>query len=395
MPTNNATIFSAAINVLQQASQGFGINASALKTDNYNRIWARDAAVSGLAILQNNVAALYKNVAFCITILQQNAFVNGQIPSNVAVDINGITTAVSFGGPVGRTDASFWWVILACQYYKKTSNAAIQELIIQQAPKIFTLATNWEFNGKHLMYLPISSNWADEYITSGYVLYDQLLRYWALQCYNAIHINQAYTTKAGQIKDSVLQHFCFVNNNAPTLFTDSQKNIVANFTLQSNFIASFTPGQIIDKYDCWSIGLLFYLKIINNNLANNLVGAIESQLAKNPNGLPAFWPLINQTHALYPQLKSNFSYRFKNKPGHFHNGGIWPVTNGFLAMGLMQYNHTKLANNIFTSIKNNLIIPAQNNTFAEYFSYNNNNPCGTSNLCFTAAGYLMAYKATQ
>jgi hypothetical protein len=29
------------------------------------------------------------------------------------------------------------------------------------------------------LYVPLSGNWADEYITDGYVLYDQLLRVWA------------------------------------------------------------------------------------------------------------------------------------------------------------------------------------------------------------------------
>jgi hypothetical protein len=39
----------------------------------------------------------------------------------------------------------------------------------------------WEFNNKGLLYVPLSGNWADEYITDGYVLYDQLLRVWALK----------------------------------------------------------------------------------------------------------------------------------------------------------------------------------------------------------------------
>jgi hypothetical protein len=39
----------------------------------------------------------------------------------------------------------------------------------------------WEFNGKHLVYVPQSGDWADEYVQHGYVLYDQLLRLWALE----------------------------------------------------------------------------------------------------------------------------------------------------------------------------------------------------------------------
>ena len=39
----------------------------------------------------------------------------------------------------------------------------------------------WEFNGKQLMYVPQGADWADEYLQHGYILFDQLLRIWALE----------------------------------------------------------------------------------------------------------------------------------------------------------------------------------------------------------------------
>jgi hypothetical protein len=41
----------------------------------------------------------------------------------------------------------------------------------------------------------LSGNWADEYITDGYVLYDQLLRVWALKSYNHFGMPNQFQTK--------------------------------------------------------------------------------------------------------------------------------------------------------------------------------------------------------
>ena len=36
------------------------------------------------------------------------------------------------------------------------------------------------------------------------------------------------------------------------------------------------------------------------------------------------------------ELESNYAYTFRNKPHEFHNGGLWPVWNGFLVAALIE-----------------------------------------------------------
>jgi hypothetical protein len=139
-------------------------------------LWFGCALASG----DDHLIATFKNT---LDTLAQHQHANGTIPSNVMTS-GSENKEVSYGGLAGRVDAVTWFIIGICQYgfYKNDSDFVAQyESNIQKG---LQLMEAWEFNNKHLMYVPLSGNWADEYITDGYVLYDQLLRIWALKSYN-------------------------------------------------------------------------------------------------------------------------------------------------------------------------------------------------------------------
>jgi len=382
-----------AIDVLTKAASVQGITASAQLTDNYNRIWARDLVVSGLAILTNELTELYEPFQTSLKQLQKASANNGQIPSNISVDHTGFIQAVSFGGPVGRADCNFWWMIGSVAYLQQQIDEAFKEIVYAQSEKIIALANTWEFNHKGLMYLPVSSNWADEYITGGYVLYDQLLRYWALTLAGDFFEKSEWSAKAAEIKLKLKQHFCFEMPTINSLFTESQKQEVNHFDIAEHFLSSFSPTQLIQKYDCWSIALLLMLDIPSKETKNKLIDLIQNTFETYGNkGIPAFWPPIVPGDEFYAQLTSNYSYRFKNKPGHFHNGGIWPVTNGFLITALFCSNAVETAILLHSALENNLSKNLIKHPFAEYFDLENGEPNGVSQLCFSASGYLLANK---
>jgi hypothetical protein len=69
-----------------------------------------------------------------------------------------------------------------------------------------------------------------------------------------------------------------------------------------------------------------------------------SQLAKASRSvLPSFYPSIEYADWEMKELESNYAYSFRNKPHEFHNGGLWPVWNGFLVAALMEKNESGLA----------------------------------------------------
>ncbi|MGI4751000.1 MAG: glycoside hydrolase 100 family protein [Janthinobacterium lividum] len=191
--------------LLRNASSGFGIKASLENKDNYNRIWARDSALSAMAIFSAGLADLYPTLKSSLSLLQNAAAANGQIPSNISLIENGKTTNISFGGPADRIDAIFWWVIAAVSYLQTTHDEDFETKVNKQRNAVFTLAKSWKFNGKGLMDVPMSSNWPDKYVTHGFVLYNQLLRYWALA--GDFFKNAAWNQEAATIKAAIKQRF--------------------------------------------------------------------------------------------------------------------------------------------------------------------------------------------
>jgi len=383
----------AAINVLKGASSSYGIKASSQQRDNYEHIWARDSAVAGLAILIEEIEELYPIFKNSLCLLQQAAAENGQIPSNIKVNAEGQVTAISFGSVAGRTDASFWWIVGALEYLHKIEDIELKTIAEAQCDLIFKLADAWEFNRKDLMYLPMSGNWADEYITHGFVLYDQVLRYWALHLAGYYFKNTAWQEKADAVKLAIKKHFLFEAELDGSLYTGAQQEQLLNHDISKNFIASFSPGDRVEKFDAWSIALLLLLDIPSKASISKLNSAlldVFNQAEKK--GIPAFWPIIEEG-PLYHSLELNHNFRFKNIPGHFHNGGIWPVVNGFLIAGLQNAGLEESAGLLMEALTLHLGKYNEEASFSEYFDFYEGKPGGVSDLCFSASGYLLAKNA--
>lgn len=389
----NLIIYQKALEVLQRAASDIGLKASSEKKDNYNRVWARDTSVAGLVILSLQLKELYPTLKRSILLLRDFSASSGQIPSNIGFDTQGNRQS-SFGSSVGRTDTSFWWIILATLYVRQEKDGQLEELLRKQCHAIFQLSNAWEFNGKHLMYLPMSSNWADEYITHGYVLYDQVLRYWAFSLSGNYFNESIWKEKALKIKVAIKQHFLLETELDESLFTSAQRAQLADFDLSCRFIASFSPGDLTEVFDFWSIALLFMLDIPSKRTQEKLLRALKSIFQKcDFKGIPAFWPVIQESSPLYTSLLLNHRYNFKNKPGHFHNGGIWPVINGFLTTGLMVAGYNEFAKELFNTLHKKMNQILTLHPFPEYFDLKEAMPQGVPYLCFSAAGYLMGQQA--
>jgi len=173
-----------AIALLKEVSTERGFLASANDITNYRRIWARDGVICGLAALMDGDEQLVKTFRETLITLSDHQHHLGNIPSNVFFDKNGVK--LSFGGLAGRVDTISWFIIGVCNYAQITNDVAFAKAHVDNINKGFNLLEAWEFNNNHLMYVPRSGNWADEYITEGYILYDQLLRVWALRAFNAL-----------------------------------------------------------------------------------------------------------------------------------------------------------------------------------------------------------------
>jgi GH15 family glucan-1,4-alpha-glucosidase len=381
----SAIYYNNSIALLHTVSTSKGFLASAENTSNYKRVWARDGVICGLAALASGDEKLISTFKSTLETLAKYQHEMGTIPSNVLVSEDQIE--VSYGGLAGRVDAITWFIIGVCQYGFIKNDPEFVSKFSDQIEKCLFLLNAWEFNNKHLLYVPQSGNWADEYITDGYVLYDQLLRIWALKSYNHFVKKVEIDEKINAIIEQISINF----------FPDSSKEkfhpkAYNSITFKDYAPCSFSPSGYKEQFDAFANALLLLLNIGSTEFHNKLINYSQIVADETNLGLlPAFWPPIFPEDEYWNLLKRNCKYEFRNYPYEFHNGGSWPMVNGFFCMAFHEKNEDVKAHLLLENInKANAI---NNFSFYENFNTQTQEPNGVAFCAWSAAAGILAHQS--
>ncbi|WP_162126724.1 glycoside hydrolase 100 family protein [Flavobacterium phycosphaerae] len=381
----NSLAYDKSIELLRKVATPQGFLASAENTSNYKRVWARDGVICGLAALASGDEELINAFKETLETLAKNQHPVGTIPSNVL--INEVGTEVSYGGLAGRVDAVTWFIIGVCQYAFYKCDVSFVSSHNSQIEKCLALLDSWEFNNKHLVYVPLSGNWADEYITDGYVLYDQLLRIWALKCYNYFVKSDVITEKIIQITKQI--EINFMPHTEGEKYHERAYNEV---DFQDFMPCSFSPSGYKTQFDAFANSLVALLNIGSTVFQKKIINHSVSLAKETRLGLlPAFWPPILETDEHWNLLKNNCKYEFRNYPYEFHNGGSWPMVNGFFGLALLAKAEEKKAALILENI--NEANAKLEFSFYENFNSKTNEPNGVSNCAWSAAAAVLLHQS--
>ena len=369
-----------ALSTIYTAITPQGILASSIQKDNYAKIWSRDSMMTGIAGLLINdekIITAHKNSILTLAKYQAET---GQIPSNVLIK-NG-EAEVSYGSLVGRVDATTWWIIGTCLYLKTIEDIPLKQKLLPNIKLALQCLKTWEFNNRGLIYTPLGGNWADEYITNGYTLYDNVLRFWALDLASEIFENTHWKVEAINIKKLIENNFSKKLNAEPKYHPTAYKKVET----KPYYYSHFSANGYETLFDMAGNALAIYLDFdLNLNDFENYLSNLNQEFKHWM--LPVFYPIIKQNNKNWQLLENNYSFLFKNKPYHFHNGGSWPIFLGWLCLALNKRKHFKISKLILKDYEN--LLNKNNEKFSEYFATDNLEVCGTEKLCFSAVGYLL------
>lgn len=365
-----------AIEIIRKAITEEGILASAQQKDNYARVWARDSMMTGYAGILVNDEEILAGLEKSILTLAKHQAENGQIPSNV---VNG---KASFGTHVGRTDATTWWVVVTCEYLKKTEKKELKNTLKSKIYQALSCLKTWEYNQRGLVYSPLGGNWADEYVTSGYTLYDNVLRYWALK--NASEIYDDNELKDITVKTKKLIQDNFYKNTSDSV--KYHETAYARTSAKPYFWASLNANGYDERFDLAGNALALLLDFdLNLKDFSEFLTFVSDEFKHWM--LPAFYPVIFPGDDDWRLLENNYSYSFKNEPYHFHNGGSWPIFLGWLCLALNRKGIKDIPEKILAQYEG--LMNEKGEHFREYYSTDKLLPLGTEQLCFSASGYLL------
>lgn len=365
-----------------------GILASERAVDNYQRVWARDGIMAGVFGVLTADAALTEQLRLSLMTLARHQAANGQIPSSVGLGEHG---QVSYGTLAGRVDASLWWLIGASLLVKHTNDKALGEEFAPTVAKLLELLNAWEFNHADLLYTPLGGNWADEYVTHGHTLYDNSLRVWAQRLAAQLWPELQAVEKSIRLTQKVRDTFN-PQPSAGRYYPEAYARLV--LPLPGYCFAACGPYGYDTRWD--AMGNAFALLCGLNQYPEGVAKQTEWFFTHEPTGLvPAFWPVVFPGNADWALLAGQYTHRFKNHPYHFHNGGSWPIANGWLALALAANGYHKLAEQLFEQYVLYLDEYDEEWAFAEYYAGDTGVPGGVTPLSYSATGLLLMHWAVK
>ncbi len=381
-----------------------GFVASAVDIANYRRVFSRDGVIASIAALMTEDEKLVKGAKTTLKTLAKYQHKTGRIASNISID----GEKVSFGTQVGRVDASIWFVIGVGQYVKKTKDKSFAKNMHPFVKKTIDYLEALELNGKGLLYIPYGGDWADEYVNHGYVLSDQLLYLQAQKDYLYLSKLNGKTPdglkkKLEFLKRQVLVNYIpkFADWDDPAVYQKSEGYIRLMKSFKKPYAASyFVQGDIGDFFDALANILLIDLiedvpKDYKKNLLKYMFRIMKEQKL---DMIPAFYPVITKkhnkrNHYRWRILQFSYVFKHKNKAYHYHNGGLWPLLQGFLiSMLVFQEQKTKAENLLSLFAKT---LARDKFKFPEYYDGKRGLPEGTFFLGFSASAYIIAYMAVH
>jgi|GEM_PF-119318 len=375
----------AALALLHDCLTPAGFVASPVARANYRRVWARDGVVCGLAGLAADDDALADGLARTLETLAAHVGPQGQVPSNVSIGDDG-EDEVSYGGLAGRVDTGAWFAL---------GLAALADAgrplphLVPAAERVLALMDAWEVNARGLVYAPQSGDWADEYVLHGYTLYVQALRVAALRAL-APHASDpdAMAARAGALARLVEATFWPAPGaDADAAYHPAAFRVALAEGVAPGPFAALTPGGYVRRFDGFGTAVALGLAGLWRDRAGEALDAGQALAAARPDGLvPAFWPPVVPGDADWPALTANVRDAFSNAPGHYHNGGGWPVVGGFWGLALARAGRADEAR----ALADRLDALGEAHAFPEYLDADAGAPHGTPRLGWSAAGAVLA-----
>ena len=378
------SIYQRSLALLRKVSTDAGFTAAPAVQDNYYRVWTRDAIVCGIACITTQEHDLHDTFQHSLNTIWQYQHKTGFLPGNITPG----TQTPGYGNSAGRTDNTCWGIIGACLYTQVTGNTAFLQALENKIEQAFHVLDAWEYNGKHLLYVPQSGDWADEYIQHGYILFDQVLRYWALQLAAGMLNNAAYAEKAKQVKQAIELNFFYRPGNEQ--WYSAQLLRFKETAPRGFWWMGFNPAQLYPQFDLQANALALLLKLGTTEQQQQTIDQLGVLMKEYTGLLPSFSKAIEYTEPLMSELINNYAYRFRNRPHEFHNGGLWPVWNGWAAASLWGYDAHQYKNLLE---RMNAVMENEQEGFNECFHAQTHAPCGVTDCAWGAAGYIIAHNA--
>jgi glycogen debranching enzyme len=373
-----------------------GILASTVARSNYHRIWARDSLICGLAGIASGDAQLIDALGASLRSLARQVGRTGLLPSNVSADGEG---PPSYGGLAGRVDAGAWFIIGACHFLEARPDDEARSIFVETIKGCLRLYDAWELNERGLVNVPMGGCWADEYPIHGYTLTEECLRVWALRLAAKTLSRPEWSAQAQRIQDLIEATYWIDESKDgsdsyhPRAYARAQDKGAPR-----HWMAALSPGGYQMCFDALANSLAVFLGFGTRAIRDQVLDSGQAIAKERARALvPAFWPPIGPDDSEWDALQALCVHGFRNEVGEYHNGGLWPMVNGFWGAALCRSGRKDEAAALLEAMSEANLASANHSPhgFYEFHSATTGSPGGTPMCTWSAAGEVLLAAALE
>jgi Amylo-alpha-1,6-glucosidase len=390
--------------------------------DHYTSVWARDCAHTiigvgdcGFAGEPAKSALVAASRASLLTLIKTQ-YGNGQIASVVwpvgIADTGGVPYFDC--GETGGVDAGSLFVIALHEHLSHHDDAGLREQAVPAVHRAVQWLTGRDMNQEGLIDSPQAGDWMDStLVRSGKTLYNNVLFYRALVCAAELCDHDPYFGMAADLNERI--NFAFWPQpgtdwrwmvaplGAATDVRDRGR--YPHPARQAAFAAAARPDRafylshieyasFVDKCDVLANVLAVLYDIAEPDRAAQIMAALHEHSQKLAAPISTYLEPIqaDDPAGMYKQHADRFQgERWRNRPGDYHNAGIWPYIGGYYVCALAKVGMVEQAEAELIR----LCACGLETQFNEWLNFSSGDPGGNPRQAWNAALLVRAAAAVE
>ncbi len=397
--------YRAAISRLRANSVGPGFLAAPVDRRNYRAVWARDGCICAVAAYLSEDKELMDTARRTLHTLADHQAENGQVPSYLLIDADGRIDEVNYSGygEVTSIDSSLWF-LFACHavFRQGGEHEFVEHPLYDRYREVIRYLRSIDANSCSLLEIPMAGDWSDILNRSYHVLYDEVL--WFRALYGAAELAEGAKQHADAISYARLAERVWRRLNDDFWWDDPRvvDRVAKKYLIRTPlprdqplpyYQSHLTPfiNTWHHRFDAFANVLAALMGVASRERMEAIVRrVIES-------GLDRPYPL----RVLDPPIREDdpdaFQLRISDEPPFgYHNGGIWPLAGGFWVVLLARLGRGEDAGRALIALAQSLRLSRKGEPpwgMYEYLHGQSCEPQGTHFLSWSAAAYVIAYRA--
>ena len=399
--------FERSVELLHEALHPEGFVASPAD-DHYASIWGRDSAMACLGASRSADAALIEGVETNLRTLASKATPHGQVP-NVYWPDRGYWD----WGEGGTTDATAWLVIALAEHVAATGRDGIAAELWPAVESGMRWLSYQEITGSGLIDSPAGGDWMDGTLRRvGRVFHVNVLYHWAAASATrlaerlgenppiepatiALKIDGLFWPAPGSdladLNTADYPDEATVEFPHPLAVREFQRASIAD---RRHHLAMVSFGRFVDRCDVLAESLSIASGLVEGDRAHGVLDYLSETRCADPYPSKT-WPEPFLPGAPGSILDTDAdalqNERWRNPPGSYHNGAIWPYIGGAHVVAASVAGRDDEARRLLEGVAAANALDEW--SFPEWIGVPAGQPDGARRQAWNAGAYLWAYSS--